>query len=61
MKMKKTIMILNLNKLNNDAHVKYLKEKQLNVKIVENSSSADGGPRSRVRAWGTLCSAPHRH
>ena len=26
-----------------------------------NSASADGGPRSRVRARGTLCSAPHRH
>ena len=25
------------------------------------SASADGGPRSRVRARGTLCSAPHRH
>ena len=26
-----------------------------------NSASADGGPRSRVRARGTLCSAPHWH
>ena len=25
------------------------------------SASADGGPRSRVRARGTLRSAPHRH
>ena len=28
---------------------------------LKNSASADGGPRSRVRARGTLCSAPHRH
>ena len=27
----------------------------------KNSASADGGPRSRVRARGTLRSAPHRH
>ena len=27
----------------------------------ENSPSANGGPRSRVRACGTLCSAPHQH
>ena len=26
-----------------------------------NSASADGGPRSRVCARETLCSAPHRH
>ena len=30
-------------------------------KSKENSASADGGPRSRVRARGTLRSAPHRH
>ena len=33
----------------------------LKVKIKYNSASADGGPRSCVRAHGTLCSAPHRH
>ena len=29
--------------------------------IFEFSASADGGPRSRVRARGTLRLAPHRH
>ena len=33
-------------------------EKIIRVNI---SASADGGPRSRVRACGTLRSAPHRH
>ena len=31
------------------------------MKNWSNSASADGGPRSRVRARGTLRSAPHRH
>ena len=30
-------------------------------KITKNSASTDGGPRSRVCARKTLCSAPHRH
>ena len=30
-------------------------------KNYKNSASADGGPRSRVRARGTLRSSPHRH
>ena len=29
--------------------------------VLEISACADGGPRSRVRARGTLRSAPHRH
>ena len=39
------------------AKVTYAKEDE----ELEISASADGGPRSRVRARGTLCSAPHRH
>ena len=47
----------------NDAVTNYVVTKG-HVEVVarlEISASADGGPRSRVRARGTLRSAPHRH